>query len=109
MLLQLAPVVLVAEALVGSALVRSVDGRRGAYWFGVLEEMSGLSTSDRGRFWGWFLGSLCLRVRLGLRWSMEGLLSVGAENTTTEVGRTMEVGKGRPRVSVVVVLLGRKG
>ena len=71
--------------------------------------MSGLSTPDGGRFRDWFLGSLCLRVRLGLRWSMEGLLSVGAE-TTTAVGKTMEVGKGRPRVSVVVVdVLGGKG
>jgi hypothetical protein len=104
--LQLAPVVVVGVALVGSALNRrgSRDGRE-AYWFGVLEEMSGLSAADAGRFWDWSLGSLCLRVRLGLRWSMEGLLlSVGAEISTTGVGKTIEVGIGRPRASVVVLL-----
>lgn len=76
--------------------------------------MSGLSTPNGGRFWDWLLGSLCLGVRLGLRWSMEGPLlsvglTVGAGITTTEVGRTMEVGNGRPRVNAVVVLMGGIG
>lgn len=109
MFLQLAPVVVVGVALSGQHLNRRDRGDgRGAYWFGVLEEMSGLSTADGSRFWDWFLESLCLRVRMRLRWSMEGLLSVGAEISTTGVGKTIEVRIGRPRASVLLEGDGRQ-